>query len=573
MRTSRLFNPSLLLLVLVSLAAPRPAGAQWSTNPTTNNTVFPGGTASYHPSIVTDGAGGAIINWWDSRGGVGFQYVYAQRVNRFGNTKWMSSGVSVGQPTDIAIFPTTVSDGTGGAIVTWDQVRGVSHIYAQRIDSTGVLHGGTNGVTICAASGGQYNPTIASDGSGGAIIVWTDQRNGNKDDLYAQRIDHAGAVRWTTNGVAISTATAYQSYPAIVADGAGGAIIAWQDSRNGVDNDVYAQHVDSLGNVSWVGDGEAVATGPADQYRPCIVGDGSGGAIIAWMDELSGSYDDFYAQHLNAAGTPLWAAGGVPMCANTAYKGQYVVASDDAGGIIGAWASSVGSILSVHAGRISSAGANAWGIDGIAIDTLAGNPQMPAIIKDGAHGAIIAWTDGRVAGKTDIYAQRVTIAGTPRWTPNGQGIATGTQYKSAVALMSDGACGATMTWLRAGNVYASHVDSLGALGPVPTTGVDDGTTSPQMGSELSLNCPNPFTPSTAIRFTVPAAAHGEQEPVAVTLRVYDIEGREVATLVNARLSPGTHSVTWDAIHISSGVYFSRLTVGERSETRKLMLTR
>ncbi len=89
-----------------------------------------------------------------------------------------------------------------------------------------------DGAAVCTATGNQYSPTIASDGSGGAIITWCDYRNGN-DDIYTQRVNSAGEPQWTANGVAICTASRGQYYPTIATDGTGGAIITWYDFRNG----------------------------------------------------------------------------------------------------------------------------------------------------------------------------------------------------------------------------------------------------------------------------------------------------------------------------------------------------
>ena len=88
---------------------------------------------------------------------------------------------------------------------------------------------------------------------------------------------------------------------------------------------------------------------------------------------------------------------------------------------------------------------------------------------------------------------------------------------------------------------------------------------------LEQNYPNPFNPNTTIRFRVPAAAHA-------TLRVYDLNGREVAALLDRRVEPGAHSVVWSAAGFASGVYYCRLTVSDGgngaapfTETRKLLL--
>jgi hypothetical protein len=83
---------------------------------------------------------------------------------------------------------------------------------------------------------------------------------------------------------------------------------------------------------------------------------------------------------------------------------------------------------------------------------------------------------------------------------------------------------------------------------------------------LEQNYPNPFNPSTAISFRLSAVS-------VVNLRVFDLLGREVATLVDGRMEAGTHSVTWKASPFSSGVYFYRLQSGNSVLTRKLVLVK
>ena len=86
------------------------------------------------------------------------------------------------------------------------------------------------------------------------------------------------------------------------------------------------------------------------------------------------------------------------------------------------------------------------------------------------------------------------------------------------------------------------------------------------GYHLSHNFPNPFNPTTEIRYQISEVSH-------VTLKVFDMLGREVATLVNEELSPGSYEVTWDAAGFPSGTYFYKLTTGEFVETKKLLLLR
>jgi hypothetical protein len=83
---------------------------------------------------------------------------------------------------------------------------------------------------------------------------------------------------------------------------------------------------------------------------------------------------------------------------------------------------------------------------------------------------------------------------------------------------------------------------------------------------LRQNYPNPFNPATNIVFSLPRADY-------VTLKVYNILGQKVATLVNEKKEAGTYQVQFDGTALASGVYFYRITAGEFVETRKLVLVR
>jgi hypothetical protein len=82
--------------------------------------------------------------------------------------------------------------------------------------------------------------------------------------------------------------------------------------------------------------------------------------------------------------------------------------------------------------------------------------------------------------------------------------------------------------------------------------------------ELAQNYPNPFNPSTSIQFTVGAKQ-------LVTLKVYDILGNEVATLVNEEKASGSYEVNFRASNLSSGVYLYKLQAGSFIETKKMLL--
>jgi hypothetical protein len=86
------------------------------------------------------------------------------------------------------------------------------------------------------------------------------------------------------------------------------------------------------------------------------------------------------------------------------------------------------------------------------------------------------------------------------------------------------------------------------------------------GFTLYQNYPNPFNSGTNIKYQIPSTNH-------VVLRVFDVLGREVATLVDNPLQSGSHEVIFDASSLSNGVYYYRLTVGNFSDTKKLLLIR
>ncbi|UCH85834.1 MAG: T9SS type A sorting domain-containing protein [Candidatus Latescibacterota bacterium] len=125
-------------------------------------------------------------------------------------------------------------------------------------------------------------------------------------------------------------------------------------------------------------------------------------------------------------------------------------------------------------------------------------------------------------------------------------------------------------------VYADNINEIGTYtiainGVSPGTGIDPTPVLPDRFA-LYQNTPNPFNPSTTIRFDVPAAGGH------VDLRIYDVSGRLVRTLVDGTVPAGEQSVVWDGrdnrgAHVTAGVYFYRLLAPGFTETRKLVLVK
>jgi hypothetical protein len=101
-------------------------------------------------------------------------------------------------------------------------------------------------------------------------------------------------------------------------------------------------------------------------------------------------------------------------------------------------------------------------------------------------------------------------------------------------------------------------------GSTTVTGVSNINSEVPSAFSLSQNYPNPFNPTTNINFSIPKSAF-------VTLRVYDMLGREVSSLVNTQMQAGNYTADWNAMDASSGIYFYTITAGDFKETKKMML--
>ncbi len=563
---------TLLSILLLTYAVP--SFGQWSGNPATNTPICIAPDIQDLPQLVSDGIGGAIITWLDWRNGPGD--IYAQRIGANGFVQWTTDGISVCSNAITQNRPMMVSDGTGGAIIVWEDLRnggGVNDIYAQRINSSGVAQWVSNGIPVCTAVGAQSRPMIATDGAGGAIITWYDQRTSGQYDNYAQRVNAGGVVQWATNGVALCPNTASQIDPKIIADGAGGAIVVWKDNRTNTQTDIYAQRINGNGVIQWSTSGLAICVLRRQQWAPSIAPDGNGGAIIAWADQRDTIAipftDDIYAQRVDSSGNRLWAPDGAAICTEPGDQRGPIILPDAGGGAIITWydTRNGSSNRDIYAQRVGPFGFAVWSSGGVPICTAVNDQDWANPISDGNGGAIISWEDERAGGSNrHVYAQRVNASGAVQWAANGVAIGTAPGYKSFSQILPVATGDGIITWgdERSGsnnrNIFAQRINNNGTLTSVRL--------SEQIPASFSLeqNYPNPFNPTTVIQFSVGTYGH-------TSLRVYDILGREVRTLVNENLSAGSYSVTFNAEGLSSGVYLSRLTSGGLSLSRKLLLTK
>jgi len=466
----------------------------WTSNSKINTPVCTAGNDQKRPQLVSDGSGGAVIIWEDFRKGSDYD-IYAQRMASSGIVNWEPDGVAICTAGGPQRYPQLAADSSEGFIITWyDRRNGKNNdIYSQRIDSSGEVLWTTDGIGICTIEGDQYDPGLVSDGQGGAIIVWYDRRNGKNYDIYAQRIDSSGSVKWVLNGAVICSAEGDQDNLRLISDGQGGAIITWQDRRNGSSYDIYAQRINSYGTVQWTANGIAVCEAEYDQRVPQIASGERGGAVITWQDKRNGSDYDIYAQQIDSIGKVQWAANGVPIC--TAENSQYDprLVSVGNGGIVITWQDYRGGSQcdfnafaqqtdlksevceekqlhdwNIYAQRIDSSGKIQWAANGVAICTAKVDQYKPQALSDGVGGTIITWQASDKENDHNIYAQRLNSSGTVRWPSDGVAVSTAGGSQLEPLLVSDDRGGAIITWYdkRKGNncdIYAQRVCASGRI--------------------------------------------------------------------------------------------------------------
>jgi hypothetical protein len=380
------------------------------------------------PALASDASGGAVMAWEDERDGLAD--IYAQRLDAGGNPVWQTDGITVCAAAEDQVDPWVGAVPGGGLVVAWEDKRsGIGDIYMQRLYSNGVTAWPTDGIAVCTAPNEQANPRFVSAQAFSVIAVWEDKRflGGNMTDIYAQRVTAAGNTPWITDGVSVCADSEWQYFPRLVPDGAGGAIVAWQDFRNhetnNQDYDIYAQRVDPNGTMAWTIDGISVCTAVGRQERMEMTSDGAGGAILTWADKRAGSSNqDIYAQRLDGAGNTLWPDDGVTVCAAADNQNYPSLIPDGDQGAIIAWHDYRGPESDIYAQRVYSNGVTAWNTDGVTICAAADIQTYAKIARDGSDHAIIVWKDERHSAAKRyglLYAQRVDLAGNLLWEADG----------------------------------------------------------------------------------------------------------------------------------------------------------
>jgi Secretion system C-terminal sorting domain len=259
-------------------------------------------------AVMTMGADNNIyFAWQDQRSGN--TDIYAQKLDLNGNRLWGNAAKSVIVDPERQDEPRIALTQNGlGIYVTWvDRRNGLlnTDIYAQKLDSSGTKKWVSTAISICANVSIQNQVALTSSGiKNGFVATWRDYRSGGTSDIYAQKLDSNGVIVYALNGIAIATEPGDQLNPVIINDTNGGAIIAWQDKNSGNSN-IRAQKLNTAGTSQW-GVYADVCTAAGEQSAPKIIPDLEDGLIAVWEDARDTSNINIMGQRIRSVGSYVY---------------------------------------------------------------------------------------------------------------------------------------------------------------------------------------------------------------------------------------------------------------------------
>ena len=466
--------------------------------------------------------------------------------------------------------PSISMDAVGNFVVVWYDFRNDNwDIYFQRYNSTGSVLGVNTKVNDDTTAASQEHPSIAMDAAGDFVIVWDDNRNNNYD-IYYQRYTSTGAALGVNTKVNDDAGTAKQWDPSISIDAAGNFVVVWIDERN-VNRDIYYQRYTSTGAALGVNTLVNDDASTADQISPSILTDITGNFIIVWHDFRNANWD-IYFQRYTDTGVPLGANIKVNDDSSTEFQMYPTISMDVTGYFIVVWQDFRNINWDIYFQRYTSTGAALGMNTKVNDDAGSAYQKLPSISIDGAGNFVIVWEDYRYGQtNTDIFCQRYFSNGNPDGT-NYRIVADGPNEGESSPVVFANNSDIIFSWqdnrrAEGWDIYAKIV-YWNWNGVTDVEIIDDNI--PEEFS-LSQNFPNPFNPSTKIKFTILSSVIQSEAKNLTTLKIYDVLGNEVATLVNEELTTGEYEVEFNGEGLTSGVYYYQLSAGDFIQTEKMIL--
>ncbi len=392
-------------------------------------------------------------------------------------------------------------------------------------------------------------------------VVWEDNRDGNAE-IYYKRSTDAG-VTWPATDTRLTNNPALSSIPSVAVTG---SVVhaAWYDSRDGNAEIYYKRSTDA--GVNWGTDTRLTINLAISSYPSVAVSDSF--VHVVWEDYRDGNGEIYYKRSTDGGvswglDTRLTNNAAISILPSVAVSGSFVHV---------VWRDNRDGNYEIYYKRSTDGGVT-WPPTDTRLTNDPASSGTPSItISSSVLHAV--WFDLR-DGNNEIYYKRSTDGGI-NWGADTRLTNDAASSGSSSITISSSVVHVVWTDSRNGNteIYYKR-DPTG--NPTSVITLDDIVPGEY---KLFQNYPNPFNPSTRIRFSVRGSrfegdgsgfkVHGSS---VVTLKVYDMLGREVRTLVNENLQPRSYEATFDADGLASGVYFYRLTAGGFTESKRMVLLR
>ncbi len=288
--------------------------------------------------------------------------------------------------------------GSGEFVVVW---RGSAAeddfgVFGQRFDGQGGRVG-EEFLVNTYTTGGQNRPSVAADGAGNFVVVWTSwYQDGSSAGIFGQRYDPSGA-RLGEEFRVNSYTTGYQSLPAIAAESSGAFVVVWSSEQNGY-QDIHGQRFGSDGSPLG-SEFQINSYTLGHQAFPSLALDGSGNFVVSWESEQDGSGKGVFAQRFNSAGTAVGNEFQVNTY-TTNYQYRSAVAADDAGNFVVVW-DCLGRV-GAFAQWFDASGTAVGGEVSVSSQHLVGGP---GVAWDG-HGSFVVVTLGDDSSYSGVIGQR-----------------------------------------------------------------------------------------------------------------------------------------------------------------------
>jgi hypothetical protein len=383
---------------------------------------------------------------------------------------------------------------------------------------------------------------VASNGNN-VFAVWFDERDGNPEIYYKRSTD--GGISWEAD-TRLTNTNAQSNVPSIALSGSDVHVV-WRDSQDG-NAEIYHKHSTDNG-TSWGMDTRLSNNTSASDF-PSVSVSGSDVHVV-WRD-FRNNDDEIYYKHSTDNGTS-W--GLETRLTNSSGLSEEPSVSTSGSFVHVAWYDNRNGNVEIYYKRSTDSGTS-WGVD-TRLTNNSGTSYEPSISVSGSVVHLV-WRDDR-DGNFEIYYKRSTDSGTS-WEADTQ--LTSNDYFSWYPSVASSGLGVHVVWqdIRNGNweIYYKR----NPTGNV--TGIENNNSELPIAFMLEQNYPNPFNPSTNFEFRIAQSGF-------VSLKIFDLLGRDVATLLSEKMEAGTYNKQFDAKDLTSGVYFYQLQVDNFVETKKFIL--